>query len=434
MVKKMNKKAQARAAKAELEAQQQQQEPSPYLPTTTAGQAVHSHFPTQWQFDDQQQHHHHESNHYSQDLAPAPLASTHPMTANPSPPSLPFGDWDHFMSQMGILPRFPPVVANGQAAAGHEGGQQHMGHTMAGGRGGPSSSSSSYLTGGGFQQQQQQQGQPWTPFPFSPTPALLRGYDHVAGVPGRNRQPQHGDKIIPPSPASGGVPEPTPEYILRASFLPQPSPTGARPLLVVIDLNGTLLYRPNKRQPSNFRARPHAEAFLNYCINTFKVVIWSSARFENVDKMCAKLLTPEQYSKVVAVWGRDRFGLTNDDYMRRVQCYKRLTRLWKDPVVSVSHPFGEAWNQGNTVLIDDSIEKARSEPHNAITIPEFSGNMNENPAILPLVHDYLNTLSMQMDVSTYIRANRFRVETASLTQDIQQADLKAREVEGEKAN
>lgn len=216
--------------------------------------------------------------------------------------------------------------------------------------------------------------------------------------------------ITAPSPASGGIPDPTPPYLVRASFLPKRR-AAPGPLLVVIDLNGTLLHRPDKRRPFNFRARPHAHKFVAYCIETFWVVIWSSARPDNVKRMVDELAGPDQLRRVVAVWGRDRFGLSPEDYNARTQCYKRLTALWEDPAVKASYPKGVegCWDQGNTVLIDDSVEKARSEPHNAITIPEFTGDMSAAPEILPMVHDYLNELCFQEDVSTYIRANPFKM-------------------------
>ncbi|KAG8158768.1 hypothetical protein KVR01_011211 [Diaporthe batatas] len=220
--------------------------------------------------------------------------------------------------------------------------------------------------------------------------------------------------ITPPSKASGGIPDPTPLYLARASFLPKRRAEPG-PLLVVIDLNGTILYRPDRRKSQNFRRRPHADAFVRYCVETFWVVFWSSARPENVRRMVEGLVGPDLLPNVVAVWGRDRFGLTPEDYSARTQCYKRLTTLWADPVVRASFPAdrpgyeGRCWDQGNTVLIDDSVEKARSEPHNAITIPEFTGDMNESLDILPRVHDYLNELCFQEDVSTYGRAHPFKM-------------------------
>lgn len=222
------------------------------------------------------------------------------------------------------------------------------------------------------------------------------------------------DPIVPPSRASGGVPEPSQAYKMRASFLARSVPgSEPRPMLVVIDLNGTLLHRPSRKRPSKFVERPFAKDFLQYCIDTFKVVIWSSARPENVGLMCKQLLTQEQLGKVVAIWGRDKFGLTPADYNARVQCYKRLTMLWEDPTVGASNPEGEPWNQGNTVLIDDSAEKARSEPYNCITLPEFLGNLDEKPEVLPMVREYLNILAHQADISTYIRVKPFDINVDS---------------------
>lgn len=220
--------------------------------------------------------------------------------------------------------------------------------------------------------------------------------------------------ISAPSAESGGVPEPTPAYLMRASFMPKRRDHPG-PLLVVIDLNGTVLHRPDRRHGARFEARQHAQPFVTYCVETFWVVIWSSARPDNVRRMVDQLLTPAARREVIAVWGRDRFGLTEADYNARTQCYKRLTTLWADPLVRSAYPRtragfeGGCWNQGNTVLIDDSAEKARGEPHNAITLPEFTGGADVAADVLPRVHDYLNELCYQEDVSAYMRANPFKM-------------------------
>ncbi len=237
--------------------------------------------------------------------------------------------------------------------------------------------------------------------------------------PKRNagRAPPQRDEIQVPSTESGGIPEPTAEYLKQAEETEPTRLTEAQPLLLVIDLNGTLLHRPNRqRAPKEFVGRPHAEAFLNYCIKHFWVVIWSSAQPDNVRVMCSKLTTPAAMEGLVAVWGRDRFGLTPDDYRKRVQCYKRLSSLWANPAVAQSHPQyteGGRWSQANTVLIDDSSEKARSEPFNLLLVPEFAekGEHAAHGDILPDVHDYLNELCFVSDVSAYVRANAFRPRT-----------------------
>lgn len=216
-------------------------------------------------------------------------------------------------------------------------------------------------------------------------------------------------KAFNPSAASGGVPDPTPEYMMLASRVPfrLPSP---KPILIVLDLNGTLLFRPTKNRTA-FVARPHATTFINYLLSRFWVAVWSSAKPENVGAMIDNLITDKsQRDRLVAVWGRDRFGLSSADYAQRVQVYKRLTRLWVDPQVASSHPGlaqGERWDQTNTVLVDDSVEKARSEPYNLVCVPEFVGSLHETPEVLPQVHDYLNELSFQGDASSYMRTAPF---------------------------
>ncbi|KAI1180795.1 HAD-like domain-containing protein [Nemania sp. FL0916] len=227
----------------------------------------------------------------------------------------------------------------------------------------------------------------------------------------RHRPKNKKKKTSKPSPESGGVPDPTPEYLERAShppfILPQP-----RNLLVVVDLNGTLLHRPNHYAPTRFIERPYAKPFLAYCVKTFSVVVWSSARPRNVENMCNQLLTPADRAKVVTVWGRDTFGLTESDYNIRVQCYKRLSALWNNPVVAATHPQaaeGKTWSQVDTVLVDDSFEKARTEPFNLVPVPEFEGNNEEPGFVLPQVHDYLNTCSQQANVSAYMKSSPFKI-------------------------
>ncbi|KAK0752083.1 HAD-like domain-containing protein, partial [Schizothecium vesticola] len=219
--------------------------------------------------------------------------------------------------------------------------------------------------------------------------------------------PLNRDAISPPSAASGGIPNPTPAYLAQAYLSPQRT-SQPQPLLVIIDLNGTLLHRPSPRAPSTFIERPRAGEFLRECLDAFYVVIWSSARPDNVGKMVRQLLPePAQRARVLATWGRDRFGLSAADYYQRTQCYKRLTKVWTDPGVAAAHPLaGGRWGQANTVLIDDSIEKARSEPFNAVTIPEFTGRKGTDE-VLALVHEYLCVLSMQADVSAFVRTHPF---------------------------
>lgn len=225
---------------------------------------------------------------------------------------------------------------------------------------------------------------------------------------------KHHHLITPPSAKSGGVPNPTTEYLEQAALPPTNPLSEPQPLLVVLDLNGTVIYRKGHKQGSGqFALRPFAKEFLELCLTRHRLVIWSSARPETVRAICAQLFSRFDRKRILAIWARDRFGLTKADYNLRTQCYKRLTRIWADQGIAAGHPHaakGGRWSQVNTVLIDDSIEKARSEPHNAVTLPEFNGDVDEKPLVLEFVAEYLQTLSLQNDVSAYIRAKPFAVE------------------------
>lgn len=187
-------------------------------------------------------------------------------------------------------------------------------------------------------------------------------------------------------------------------------------LLVILDLNGTLLYRTNRgKRPTQVIPRPYCSKFLRDCTDKFSVAIWSSARPVNVRSMCNSMLSPSVQSKILAIWARDKFNLSNRDYNLRVTCYKRLTKLWDDKNISMSHPEysrGIRWNQTNTVLIDDSIEKAWTEPYNLIKIPEFLGDPNEPGDVLLQVYGFLNHISTFSNVSAYLRQHPFTLSSS----------------------
>ncbi|KAL2118198.1 hypothetical protein VTJ04DRAFT_7858 [Mycothermus thermophilus] len=216
-----------------------------------------------------------------------------------------------------------------------------------------------------------------------------------------------------PSEKSGGVPEPTEAYLSQSSRDPVTLP-NPKPILVVLDLNGALIHRGSSKRPTKFVFRPYAREFLAklFANPNVRVAVWTSIQRQNIPAIVEKVFTPQQRQALVCVWDRKNFGLTRQDYHSRVQVYKRLTMLWEDPAVAGSHPRaaeGVKWSQKDTVLIDDSREKARSEPHNAVIVPEFVGDMKEKPAVLKQVENYLAELVKQEDVSAYIRHSPFKM-------------------------
>jgi NLI interacting factor-like phosphatase len=208
------------------------------------------------------------------------------------------------------------------------------------------------------------------------------------------------------------VPTPTTSYLARTKIEDlldkRYSPTLRTPrrLLVVIDLNGTLLSRTNRK--SSFHARENVDKFLAYLLEHHYVMVWSSSRPQNVQDMVAQLLSKEQRDVLVAIWARDTLRLTPNQYANKVQVYKQLSWIWESDISSKNQDSG-VWDQANTVLIDDSAKKAAAEPYNILQIPEFNGT-NDGIDTLGQVLGYMKWLSLQSNVSYAIRQRPFKAD------------------------
>ncbi|KAF8420501.1 NLI interacting factor, partial [Tirmania nivea] len=176
------------------------------------------------------------------------------------------------------------------------------------------------------------------------------------------------------------IPVPTPEYLHCASLLPTPLPPNSppNPILIILDLNGTLLHRSKGSKATNSSKRPHPRPylaqFLNYLFAHFSVMVWSSAQPANVASMVAAAFTSEQRERLVAVWGRDTLGLSRAQMFANVVVYKKLEKVWKSVGLSKGGKGGGGvWSQANTVLVDDSAIKASAQPFNVVEISTWEG-------------------------------------------------------------
>ncbi|KAL8914090.1 MAG: hypothetical protein Q9171_001206 [Xanthocarpia ochracea] len=251
-------------------------------------------------------------------------------------------------------------------------------------------------------------------------------------VPLRNPKPQPQDRraatlASPPAPKSPTARRPSPvgsvkgpaTPIPHASYLAQSAVATVKrstpqPLLLVLDLNGTLLYRP--KASSAYKPRPSLQSFLSHCISNYKVLIWSSATPQNVTGICSQIFTRNQRKLLLGEWARDTLDLTALQYSSKVQVYKRLDRIWNKERIQRAHPDfknGQRWGQWNTLLLDDSVLKSSAQPYNAVVVPEFTkqGIVDEGGGIevLGQVVAYLETAKVFDNVSSFVRSHPFRV-------------------------
>jgi hypothetical protein len=229
---------------------------------------------------------------------------------------------------------------------------------------------------------------------------------HSAPQPAKtSKKGKYGDeKIMLPAP------QPTDLYMNQASEEPSVVDSPGH-LLVILDLNGTVLFRPNKNAQTMI-ARPYLSPFLRYLFQNFKVMVWSSAKPANVKALVEKALDKDLKSMLVATWARDTFGLSATNFSQNVQVYKNLRLIWSRDQIQQHHPeyeSGQRFGQHNTVLIDDSALKASAQPHNLLEIPEFEATPEQMEGdMLREVAGYLEILRQQADVSKFINKQPFK--------------------------
>jgi len=211
----------------------------------------------------------------------------------------------------------------------------------------------------------------------------------------------------PPLPSEAYMQQSNKPDVLERSLSP-------RRLLIILDLNGVLLFRPDRKQLTKFKPRPDLDQFFNYIFSNHEVMVWSSARSENVGAMCKELFSEEQHSKLVAIWARDKLRLTPIEYDNKAQVYKQLSWVWEDAEIAArALSIGkQKWSQSDTVLIDDSLMKASAEPYNLLQVPEFKGQDKSYRAgpVLNQVVAYLEEVKYASDASQFIRNSPFKVD------------------------
>ncbi|SJL09803.1 uncharacterized protein ARMOST_13184 [Armillaria ostoyae] len=263
--------------------------------------------------------------------------------------------------------------------------------------------------------------QDWDTYGYYNSQWQAQPYDYYAPE-ARRWSPRRRD----PSPSPPPIPtEPSVEYLELSQ---QPStriddPSSSRKLLI-LDLNGTLLYREGKPQgPRRYRRdrvngssepqhrvahpRPYMGSFRQYLFHPktlewLDTMVWSSAQPFNVDHMVDQCFKEEK-EKLIVVWARDTLGLTSAQYHQKTQTTKDLAKPWAalsllpdenhqatassssedgpshsaDEPAPTGEPSRSAYSHSalTTLLLDDSPLKAQLQPWNHFCVPEYTAQI-----------------------------------------------------------
>ncbi|CAG8518297.1 8659_t:CDS:2 [Diversispora eburnea] len=156
--------------------------------------------------------------------------------------------------------------------------------------------------------------------------------------------------------------QPSIRYIRTAS-IPSIKVEKSLPRLIILDLNGTLIHRTCS-DIGKAILRPYIKNFMDYLFSGgYSVMVWSSAQPFNVKKM-VKATFGSNEVKLIDVWTRDKFSLTNPQL----------------------------------------------QPYNSIHLAEFEGTLafSGTDSELRDVIPYLEILKHQNNVSAYIKESPYR--------------------------
>ena len=168
------------------------------------------------------------------------------------------------------------------------------------------------------------------------------------------------------------------------------------PKLIIVDLNGLLLYRRMAKdkgsqpppRPADRRAgafdvwlRPHAASFLEFLLQRFHVAIWSSAQRQNITPLLELLSgggTPLE-QRCAFVWSQQECTDTGEKHpenRHRPLFLKDFARVFDAPA------HAGLYTSTTTLLLDDDAYKARNNPsHTCICPAPYSGETEDQEVL-----------------------------------------------------
>ena len=191
-------------------------------------------------------------------------------------------------------------------------------------------------------------------------------------------------------------------------------------ILVVLDLNGTILHRIKKssKQTKTFIAtgepdfevprnkvymRPLVAEFFAFLSCRFHVAVWTSAMTHNSTLLVEKMKSDFGAPDFRFIWSQDKCKI--------IPSYKKPK--FRKELEKIQLEFSE-FDLSNTVLVDDSFEKWQDTPLNGIPIRTFDISVNIRDRELEYTMEYLQTLYDSyptLNVPQFIDKNKYRSNT-----------------------
>ncbi|KAM5559612.1 hypothetical protein ABKV19_020996 [Rosa sericea] len=199
-----------------------------------------------------------------------------------------------------------------------------------------------------------------------------------------------------------------------------------RKKLLVLSLNGLLLYRvyrknkakfPTTRDPdARFASQlvfegPFAAEFVEFCLERFEVAVWSCAQERKVKGVLDCVMGWRKRKKLIAIFDQDHCTDSEPISMEDKEMplfLKKLKDLWKY--------LDGKYSESDTLLIDDQPYKALlNPPYTGIFLESYNPNNASDNALDPKgeLGVYLDDLAAADNVQVYVKKNPFGVPRVS---------------------
>ena len=119
--------------------------------------------------------------------------------------------------------------------------------------------------------------------------------------------------------------------------------------LLVFDLNGVLIYKKKRTKSKTFIIRPYAKEFIELMSERYQLAVWTSRNYDTAQPIVRALFP---LNNLLFTWYHDKCDMLRDNYDDNgnpiIIYIKDLDKVWKQY---------HEYNDTNTILLDDSIEK-----------------------------------------------------------------------------